>query len=253
MPSVNWSWIMILFCRATRARSLPWRVGHNGPVSRILIVDDSDVLRASVAASLRAQGHQVRALADGQGFAAELTALQPDLVILDVMLPVGPDGHLLLAEARRLSRAGVIMLTARDELAERVQALRMGADDYLTKPFAMVELMARVEAVLRRSAAQGSSIDVGGVTIADDAALVSRDGVQIELTTTERRLLAELARTPDRVVSKVQLLTAVWGYGGYDENIVEVHISSLRRRLDGETGPRIIHTVRGRGYRLGLA
>ena len=225
---------------------------HNVCVSKVLIVEDSEVIRASVVSALRSQGHLAHALADGIQLERAITANQPDLVILDVMLPGGRDGFELLGVVRKLSRAGVLMLTARDEMNDRIRGLSQGADDYLAKPFAMVELMARVEAILRRTGAVGSSVTIGDMTIGDDAAIVTRGGVTVDLTETERRLLAQLARHPDRVVSKTQLLTAVWGYDGYDENIVEVHISSLRRRLEAH-GPRLIHTVRGRGYRLGIS
>ncbi|GAA1380447.1 response regulator transcription factor [Luteococcus sanguinis] len=221
-------------------------------MSKVLIVEDSEVIRASVVSALRSQGHLAHALADGIQLERAITANQPDLVILDVMLPGGRDGFELLGVVRKLSRAGVLMLTARDEMTDRIRGLSQGADDYLAKPFAMVELMARVEAILRRTGAVGSSVTIGDMTIGDDAAIVTRGGATVDLTETERRLLAQLARHPDRVVSKTQLLTAVWGYDGYDENIVEVHISSLRRRLEAH-GPRLIHTVRGRGYRLGIS
>ncbi len=221
-------------------------------MSKVLIVEDSEVIRASVVSALRSQGHLAHALADGIQLERAITANQPDLVILDVMLPGGRDGFELLGVVRKLSRAGVLMLTARDEMTDRIRGLSQGADDYLAKPFAMVELMARVEAILRRTGAVGSSVTIGDMTIGDDAAIVTRSGATVDLTETERRLLAQLARHPDRVVSKTQLLTAVWGYDGYDENIVEVHISSLRRRLEAH-GPRLIHTVRGRGYRLGIS
>lgn len=229
-----------------------WSNVQNTCVSKVLIVEDSEVITASVVSALRSQGHMAQALPDGTELERAITTNQPDLVILDVMLPGGRDGFELLGVVRRLSRAGVMMLTARDEITDRIRGLSQGADDYLAKPFALVELMARIEAILRRTGAMGSSITVADLTIADDAAIVSRNGAIIDLTETERRLLSQLARHPERVVSKTQLLTAVWGYDGYDENIVEVHISSLRRRLEAH-GPRVIHTVRGRGYRLGSA
>lgn len=228
------------------------KVGNNKQVSRVLIVEDSEVIRASVVSALQSLGHKAQALPDGTDLERAINASNPDLVILDVMLPGGRDGFELLGVVRRLSRAGIIMLTARDEMTDRLRGLQQGADDYLSKPFALVELMARCEAILRRTGVGGASITVGDLTIADDGASVTRDGVRVDLTETERRLLLQLARHADRVVSKTQLLTAVWGYDGYDENIVEVHISSLRRRLEAH-GPRLIHTVRGRGYRLGVA
>lgn len=218
-------------------------------VSRILLVEDSEVIRASVQAALQSQGHQVKALPDGTDLETTVAGFKPELVILDVMMP-GRDGFELLEVVHTISKAGVIMLTAKDGIEDRVRSLSQGADDYISKPFVMAELLARVTAVLRRSSLQGSSVEIGGLVISDNASNVTYNGNQVKLTETERRLLAELAKFPGQVVSKAQLLTSVWGYGGYDVNIVEVHIFSLRKALE-KFGPRVIHTVRQRGYRLG--
>lgn len=208
------------------------------------------MIRRSVVSALRSQGHRAVGLPDGTELETALRQVNPEAVILDVMLPGGRDGFELLQVIRATTQAGVIMLTARDEMENRVRGLSSGADDYMTKPFAVVELVARVDALLRRIGAQGGSVTVGDLTIEDGGARIVRGGDEVNLTETERKLLVHLARTPGRVVSKTQLLTAVWGYDGYGENIVEVHVSSLRRRLE-QHGPRLIHTVRGRGYRLG--
>jgi DNA-binding response OmpR family regulator len=216
--------------------------------SRILVVEDAEAIRVPVLAALRGAGYTVRGLASGADLEEELTSFGPDLVLLDVMLP-GRDGFALLAVVRRSSRAGVLMLTARDTTGDRVRGLSGGADDYLVKPFAMAELLARVQAVLRRVVAGGPEIAVGDLTIADDGAQVRRAGRPVELTETERRVLVYLATHRGSVVSKLQLLTGVWGYEGFGENVVEVHVSSLRRKLEA-SGPRLVHTVRGRGYRL---
>lgn len=218
-------------------------------VSRVVVVEDSDVIRAAVGSALRSRGHRVKLLADGTDLESVLVQGRPDVVILDVMLPGGRDGFELLKVVRRLSRTGVIMLSARDEVESRVRGLIEGADDYISKPFTMSELLARVESLLRRVGDDGHVVTVADLNIADDATKVERDGVEVTLTDTERKVLAELARSPGRVVSKTHLLTSIWGYEGYDENIVEVHVSSLRRRLEA-LGPRLIHTVRGRGYKL---
>ena len=218
--------------------------------ARILVVEDSEAIRVPVQTALRAQGFAVESRRDGTDLEVELGSFAPDLVVLDVMLP-GRDGFELLPIVRRASRAAVVMLTARDTVADRVAALGAGADDYLVKPFAMVELVARVHAVLRRSRPTGSVTAVGDLTFDDDVSAVQRDGRDVDLTETERRLLAYLAAHRDRVVSKTQILTAVWGYEGFDENVVEVHVSSLRRKLEAGGGSRLVHTVRGRGYRLG--
>ena len=218
------------------------------PGSRILVVEDAEAIRVPVQTALTGHGFSVHGLASGTGLEDALAGFGPELVILDVMLP-GRDGFALLEVVRRSSRAGVLMLTARDETADRVRGLAGGADDYLVKPFAMAELMARVQAVLRRVAPGGAEIAVGDLSIADDGALVHRGDQLLDLTDTERRILLYLAHAQGRVVSKVQLLTGVWGYEGFDENVVEVHVSALRRKLE-TAGPRLVHTVRGRGYRL---
>ncbi len=220
--------------------------------ARILVIEDSDAIRLAVVTALSAQGFEVSGSVDGEDLEARLPRDPPDLVILDVMLP-GRDGFELLRIIRRLSTAAVLMLTARDALTDRLRGLSQGADDYLIKPFAMAELVARIHAVLRRSKQGGSSIAIDDLVINDDASLVQRAGTRVGLTETERRLLGYLAQHRDRVVSKTQLLTAVWGYEGFDENVVEVHISSLRRKLEADGGSRLVHTVRGRGYLLGTS
>ncbi|HKX16323.1 MAG TPA: response regulator transcription factor [Propionibacteriaceae bacterium] len=218
--------------------------------ARILVVEDSEAIRVPIVKALSAQGFQVAAAADGSDLEGLLPCLGPDLVILDVMLP-GRDGFELLQVIRRTSTTAVLMLTARDALADRVQGLTGGADDYLVKPFAMAELVARIHAVLRRSRPGAGSISIDDLVINDDATLVRRSGDLVELTDTERRLLAYLAAHRERVVSKTQILTGVWGYDGFDDNVVEVHISSLRRKLEAGGRSRLVHTVRGRGYLLG--
>ena len=219
--------------------------------ARILLVEDSEAIRLPVATALRAQGFVVDTAADGSGLEERLGAFAPDLVLLDVMLP-GRDGFALLAVVRRASRAAVVMLTARDTVTDRVQGLAGGADDYVVKPFAMTELLARVHAVLRRTRPGGGTTAVGDLTLDEDASVVRRGERAVDLTATERRLLAYLASHRDRVVSKTQILTAVWGYEGFDENVVEVHVSSLRRKLEAGGEPRLLHTVRSRGYRLAV-
>ncbi len=217
--------------------------------SRILVVEDSDAIRLPVQTALTARGFETMALSDGTELEATIRSFRPDLVLLDVMLP-GRDGFELLPVIRRSSTAGVIMVTARDATGDRVHGLAAGADDYVVKPFAIVELLARVHAVLRRTRRSGGVVQVGELEIGDAAADVVRDGTRVELTETERRVLAYLAEHLDQVVSKTQILTAVWGYDGFDENVVEVHISALRRKLEPSGSVRVLHTVRGQGYRL---
>lgn len=162
------------------------------------------------------------------------------------MLP-GSDGFDLLDVVRRRSDAGILMVTARDGVADRLRGLTDGADDYIVKPFEMAELVARVGAVLRRRGRGAAAIHIDDLVIELDAALVLRAGTPIPLTATEFRVLAFLARRRDRVVTKTQILTGVWGYEHYDPNLVEVNVSAVRRKLEAH-GPRLLHTERGLGY-----
>jgi two-component system OmpR family response regulator len=224
--------------------------GENDRVDapRVMIVEDSEVIRLSVESALTEAGCAVLGRPDGRDLEQQLAKFRPDLVVLDIMLP-GRDGFTLLEAIRRHSTVGVVLLTARDAVDDRLRGLGGGADDYVVKPFVLAELVARVEAVLRRLGRVQPVLEVGDLVIDGDAGLVHRGGVPVDLTATELRLLVHLARRRDRVVGKAQLLAAVWGYDHYTANLVEVHISALRRKLE-EHGPRLLHTVRGRGYVL---
>jgi two-component system, OmpR family, response regulator len=214
--------------------------------ARVLVVEDEAAIRESVVDALGDAGFRALGRTDGAGLEELLDGFRPDLVVLDVMLP-GRDGFALLEAVRRHSAAGVVMLTARDGVDDRLRGLHGGADDYVVKPFVLAELMARVTAVLRRLGRSPSTVEVGDLLVDAAAGSVLRAGVPVELTATELRLLDYLATQRGRVVSKGQILTRVWGYTDYDPNLVEVHVSALRRKL-GE--PRLVHTVRGLGYVL---
>lgn len=214
----------------------------------MLVVEDSDAIRISVLSALRDAGHVVEGARDGSTIERDLDSFRPDLVVLDVMLP-GRDGFALLDVVRRRTDAGVVMLTARDEVSDRLRGLQAGADDYVIKPFVLPELVARVAAVLRRMGRAPSTVEVADLVLDADAGIAMRAGTALELTATELRLLRYLAAQRGRVVSKTQILTAVWGYDAYDPNLVEVHVSALRRKLEAH-GPRLLHTVRGLGYLL---
>jgi two-component system OmpR family response regulator len=216
--------------------------------ARVLVVEDSDAIRAAVLAALRDAGFAGRGLADGAGLERELEAFRPDLVVLDVMLP-GRDGFGLLEVVRGRTDAAVVMLTARDGVADRLRGLDRGADDYVVKPFVLAELVARVTAVLRRLGRAPSTVEVGDLVLEADSGVAVRAGRRLDLTATELRLLGYLAAHRGRVVSKTQIMAAVWGYDAYDPNLVEVHVSALRRKLE-QHGPRLLHTVRGLGYVL---
>jgi two-component system OmpR family response regulator len=214
--------------------------------ARVLVVEDAEAIRAAVVAALTAAGYGAAGRVDGRTLEEDLTHFRPDLVVLDVMLP-GRDGFALLDVVRRSSDAGVVMLTARDAVDDRLRGLGGGADDYVVKPFVLAELVARVTAVLRRMGRAPATVEIGDLLIDATAGQVRRAGRPIELTATELRLLDYLAAQRGRVVGKGQILTGVWGYTDYDPNLVEVHVSALRRKL-GE--PRLLHTVRGLGYVL---
>lgn len=185
---------------------------------------------------------------DGDRFEADLTDFRPDALVLDVMLP-GRDGFALLQVARARCDAGVVMLTARDSIDDRLRGLTTGADDYVVKPFILAELVARVNALLRRMGRRSSTLTVGDLTVEPDAGLAQRAGTPITLTATEFKLLCYLAENRGKVLTKTQILSAVWGFDAYDPNLVEVFISTLRRKLEVH-GPRLLHTMRGLGYTL---
>ncbi|WP_295840781.1 response regulator transcription factor [uncultured Microbacterium sp.] len=216
--------------------------------ARVLVVDDDETIRLAVTTALRADGFIAEAAPDGSDLAERLRAFRPDLVVLDWMMP-GPSGIRLLPVVRAAGDAAVIMLTARDEVDDRLRGFSEGADDYVVKPFTMAELVARAGAVLRRRGRLPQTVSVGDLVVDPDATTAHRAGVALDLTATEFRLLHLLADSRGRTLSKAQILTQVWGYEDYDPNLVEVHLSALRRKME-QHGPRLIHTVRGLGYRL---
>lgn len=215
---------------------------------RILLVEDHDPLRGSLAATLRGEGYVVEALADGRDVPAVLDAFRPDLVVLDVWLPEGPDGLGLARLVRSRSDAPILFLTAATQLDDRLAGFEAGGDDYVTKPFPVPELLARIQALLRRAGRTRSAVhNVGDLLVDEGARTATRDGHDLRLTPTEFDLLVALVRRPGRVLSKPRLLALVWDGGEHDVNVVEAHISALRRKLEAH-GPRQIHTVRGSGY-----
>jgi two-component system OmpR family response regulator len=220
-----------------------------GMTARVLIVEDEEAIRAPLAQALRAAGHQVRDAADAAGFENLVDAFRPDLAVLDVMVPGGRDGFSLARALRARSDSAILMLTARDAVDDRLRGFDAGADDYVVKPFATVEVVARVAALLRRLGRVPATVEIGDLLLDEGGGVVQRSGKPVELTATEFRMLAMLVAHRGRVLSKTQLLTQVWGYDDYDPNLVEVHLSAVRRKLERH-GPRIIHTVRGLGYVL---
>ena len=215
--------------------------------ARVVLLEDEDAVRDAVERALIRDGLAVVSFADAVGVDAVLAAA-PDLVVLDVLLPSG-DGFDVARELRARRNVPIVFLTARDAVRDRLTGFGLGADDYLVKPFALEELLARVRAVLRRTGRLGAPLEAGDVLIDEQAGLATRGGESLQLTPTELRLLAYLIRNRGLVMSKHQILSQVWGYEAYDPNLVEVHVSALRRKLEAR-GPRILETVRGLGYRL---
>jgi two-component system, OmpR family, response regulator MprA len=220
---------------------------------RVLVVDDDERIAASVRRALVYEGHAVDVATDGTAALSKLRDDPPDLLILDVMLP-GVDG---LEVCRRLRADAtvdvpVLMLTARDGTADRVRGLDTGADDYLVKPFAYEELLARVRALLRRGSAKphdGSMMSLADLTVDAKSYQVHRGKRQVDLTAQEFSLLAYFLRHPRQVLTREQLLDAVWGYGpGVTSNVVDVYVGYLRQKLESSGEPRLLHTVRGVGY-----
>ena len=217
---------------------------------RALVVEDDPAIREAVSMALRDDGYEVRAEADGEAALRSAEGFRPDVAIVDVRLPPGPDGIGVARALREASDLPVLFLTAADGLEDRLAGFAVGADDYIVKPFSMAELLARLRAVLRRAGRLQSAVwQVGDLVVDEAARVVQSAGEPVELTPTEFELLVALGRQRGRVVSKVQLLSLVWGYDAYDPNVVEVHISALRGKLEARGG-RLIHTVRGAGYVL---
>jgi DNA-binding response OmpR family regulator len=233
---------------------------RNRMVSRVLVVDDEVALARVVASYLEREGFTVDLAHDGPTAVAAARANDPDLVVLDVMLP-GFDGVEVCRQLRGFTYAYVIMLTARDEEVDKVVGLSVGADDYMVKPFSPRELIARVRAMLRRPRAVAGSTGFsedderepfrqGGLVVDPVARTVTLDDASVELTRTEFDLLATMAARPRAAFTRRQLIEAVWGADWYgDEHIVDVHVGHLRRKLgDDPAEPTHVRTVRGIGY-----
>lgn len=216
---------------------------------RVLLVEDDVAVRETVAMALDREGYAVRAEGDGLAIEAVARDFRPDLAILDVRLPAGPSGLSMARMLRSASDVPILFLTAADAEQDRIAGFDAGADDYVPKPFSVAELLARVRALLRRSGRLTSEVwQVADLVVDEGARQAARDGRDLDLTRIEFDLLVVLGRKPGQVLSKGQLLAAVWGMDLYDPNLVEVHVSSLRRKLEAGGEPRLVHTVRGVGY-----
>ena len=220
---------------------------------RILVVEDNPKLSAGVARGLRAEGYAVDTIADGFE-AEELIWSEPyEAVVLDMMLP-GQDGLQICRNLRRRKvETPIIMLTSLSDTAEKVNAFDAGADDYLTKPFAFDELLARLRAVIRRGGGKSqSSYSLKNLTLDTDRRVAVRDGQVIQLSSREYALLLFFLQNVDKVLSRTSIIEKVWDMNYEPEsNVVDVYVSSLRKKIDRDFEPPLLHTVIGQGYRFG--
>jgi two-component system, OmpR family, response regulator len=226
----------------------------DGQPVRILVVDDEATLTELLSMALRLEGWEVYTAGDGFSAVRVGRTVSPDAVVLDVMLP-DMDGLEVLRRLRaNAPQVPVLFLTAKDAVEDRIAGLTAGGDDYVTKPFSLEEVVARLRGLLRRTNALArtgeTTLAVGDLTLDEDSHEVRRDGQVISLTATEYELLRFLMRNPRRVLSKAQILDRVWNYDfGGQANVVELYISYLRKKIDAGRAP-MIHTLRGAGYVL---
>jgi DNA-binding response OmpR family regulator len=227
-------------------------------MARVLVVDDDDTVASVVVSYLERAGHSTTRLGDGNAALTAVADSQPDLMVLDLMLP-GVDGLEVCRQVRAAwPQLAVVMLTALAEPDDRIAGLEVGADDYVTKPFSPRELVLRVESVLRRvSTLNGSAprtvLTAGAITVDPTARRATRDGRELALTVRELDLLTFLLSHPGQAFNREQLMREVWGWTFGDQSTVTVHVRRLREKIeDDPTNPRLIQTVWGIGYRLEL-
>ena len=219
--------------------------------ARVAVIDDERHIRTLLEIGLSEEGFEVRSAADGAQGLTLVRDWKPDVIVLDVMMPK-IDGIALLPMVRRLTESPVVMLSAKNEVPDKVEGLTAGADDYLSKPFELSELVARLKTALRRPRlAKTAVLNCADLTIDTEARLVTRGGKQIELSQREYDLLTALVRNSGRVFTRDQLLDMVWGADrDVGPGTVETYISYLRAKIDQGPEPRLIHTIRGVGYSL---
>ena len=225
--------------------------------SRILVVEDDERIRSSMRLALEGEGYEIDEAGSGEEALDRFLAHAPDVALIDLMLP-GMDGFECCRAVRRQSAVPIIIVTARTDTHDIVAGLEAGADDYVTKPFVAKELGARIRALLRRARPaddQPTILTVGDLELIPDQGTLRRhDGTEVHCTRTEFRLLCELAASPNKVLSREQLLDRVWGYDYFgDGRLVDVHIRRLRTKIEPDpASPRHILTVRGMGYKLAV-
>jgi two-component system OmpR family response regulator len=226
---------------------------NNSETHRVLVVDDEPNIVDVISMALRFQGFEVESAGTGQAALAAVNTFKPQMIVLDVMLPDMEGFEVARRLGAQRARVPIIFLTARDATDDKVRGLSLGGDDYVTKPFSLEELVARIRSILRRSGlaeAESSRMVFEDVELDEDAHEVTRRGELVELTATEYRLLRYLMLNPRRVLTRAQLLEHVWDYDfGGDARVLETYVSYLRRKLNVH-GPPLIHTVRGVGYAL---
>jgi two-component system, OmpR family, response regulator len=228
------------------------------PRTRLLVVDDEPDIVELLSASLKYHGYEVAAATSGRQAMEEARRFRPDLILLDVMMPE-LDGFDVVRRLRgEGTRVPVLFLTARDGTEDKIKGLTLGGDDYVTKPFSLAEILARIQAVLRRAgdpvakATAPSRLTFADIELDDDTHEVFKAGSEVALSPTEFKLLRYFMTNPGRVLSKAQILDHVWQYDfGGDAGVVESYVSYLRKKID-TTEPRLIHTLRGVGYSLRL-
>jgi two-component system, OmpR family, response regulator len=221
--------------------------------NRILVVDDEPNIVDVVSMALRFQGFSVETAGTGSEALSQVAAFRPHLIVLDVMLPDMEGFDVAQRLGAQRARVPIIFLTARDATHDKIRGLTLGGDDYVTKPFSLEELVARIRSILRRTGLaepESSRLTFEDLELDEDAHEVTRGGHHVELTATEYRLLRYLMLNPRRVLTRSQLLEHVWEYDfGGDARVLETYVSYLRKKLD-KHGPPLIHTVRGVGYAL---
>jgi two-component system, OmpR family, response regulator MprA len=234
--------------REVRTDSERWN--RRRQLSRILLVDDDQALRETLARALALEGYTVETAEDGIDAISRFDEVAPDVVVLDVLMP-NLDGIAACRLIRQQSDLPILMLTARDEVSDRIRGLEAGADDYLGKPFAIVELLARLRALLRRTSVALASLRYADLELDPGEQLACRGARSIPLTRMEFALLEFFLRNPRRALERAMIFREVWGYDAeLSSNTLDVFVSSLRRKTEADGEPRLIHTVRGIGYAL---
>jgi DNA-binding response OmpR family regulator len=221
---------------------------ETGMPAKVLVVEDEPIVRDLLVTVMRTEGYEVVAAADSSAALKQAKSFQPHLALIDVRLGNGPDGFTVARRLREEADVSLLFLTSADEADDIRAGFAAGADLYITKPFSVDSLLVQIEAVLARAGkSRVAQWEVGDVVVDEAARAATRSGQPLDLTPVEFELLCHLVRRPGRVVTKSQLLSELWGYRDYNPNVVERHMSALRRKLEAN-GPRLIHTVHSAGY-----